>query len=203
MSQQLYGNADPAGLFAVACPGCAAEIGVRASRMGSAARCPVCRGLFLVPEPRLPPVAPTAALAVERVAGPPSVEPRSLEAASLEAPSVEPSAVAGPLPALAPPPPPPGAAVVAAVSAPVASAVSAPMATAFDDLELPPATVSSELALEEPVRTVEAGGRVIALRRISEDERRRRKTRRTIVILVVGSAILAGLAWVLGGLDQR
>jgi len=177
MSHQRYGNADPAGLFAVACPGCAAEIGVRASRMGSAARCPACRGLFLVPEPRLPPVAPATT---------PAIAPA---AAVSDAPTAS-----EPLPALAPPPPPPGAAV--------ATPVATSMATPFDDLQLPAATGSSELALAEPVRTVEADGRVIELRRISDDERRRRKARRTIVTLVVGSALLAGLAWALGGLAK-
>jgi hypothetical protein len=170
MSGQRYGNADPTGVFAVACPGCAAEIAVRASRMGSAARCPVCRGLFLVPEPRLPPAAPATTSAV------------ALAAAGPDSP-----AAGEPLPALAPPPPPPGV------------AAGMPAATAFDDLELPAATGSSKLALEEPVRMVEADGRVIELRRVSDDVRRRRKARRSLVILLLGSAVLVWLVRMLGG----
>jgi len=162
---------EPARLFAVACPGCEAEVAVKASRAGSAARCPACRGLFLVPEPRLE-APPT------RVN--PAVEPAAARPAPLPAEE--------PLPALAPPPPPPGAAATAA----------AEVSTPFDEIELPAAAGSPELALQEPVRTVESEGRVIELRRISDDERRRRKTRRTIVTLLVGSAILATLVWVLG-----
>jgi hypothetical protein len=72
------------------------------------------------------------------------------------------------------------------------------MTTPFDDIELPAGGTTPELEMQEPVRTIEADGRTIELRRISDDERRRRKARRTMITLLVGSAILAGLAWFLG-----
>lgn len=53
----------PAGLFAVACPKCAAALGVERLSVGNAAECPVCQSRFLVPEPRMPATPPTADLA--------------------------------------------------------------------------------------------------------------------------------------------
>jgi hypothetical protein len=46
---------------------------------------------------------------------------------------------------------------------------------------------------------VEADGRVIELRRVSDDVRRRRKARRSLVILLLGSAVLVWLVRMLGG----
>ena len=58
-------------LFAVECPNCRAALAVKRSRVGAAARCPLCEGDFLVPEPKLPEGSPAAPI----MAGPPPALP--------------------------------------------------------------------------------------------------------------------------------
>lgn len=201
---------DAAGrLFAVACPGCRAELAVTTDMAGGEARCPTCAAPFTVPEPRMaeplvPRAVPPAQTPAQTPAAPPPAEPAT---ASTAEPA--PGPLAGEPPATIAPAaessaaPPAGSALVPAAPADVGPdvvSVGDPAATA-DGGSAPAAAADAprgELEFREPVRSITVGDSTIELRRLSPEEKRVRRARRNILILIVGAAMLVALVLALG-----
>lgn len=159
----------PDALFVVACPVCQGQVAATGSLRGHDACCPLCASLFRVPFPK------AEAPAREPLPQP----PRRPEAAGTATglgedwgPVIE---------KLAPP---------RREQEPSAAADQVPVA-AFEPSR-------TEMAFREPLRTVQIGGEVIEIRRLSPEERRRRRFRRTLLTIAVGISILLAIVVLFG-----
>jgi len=109
------------------------------------------------------------------------------------------AASTGPSHILQPPPDPGGS---EPIHAPLAAPTPPPLADAgsadLDDDPPSAAVPGLELAMEEPVKTLETATGTIVLRRLTPEEKARRRARRNIIMLVAGASILLLIVLLLG-----
>ncbi|MFM7290391.1 MAG: hypothetical protein ACKOWG_00290 [Planctomycetia bacterium] len=186
-------TAHPEPLQAIACPACFGAVAVGPDLLGRAAECPLCGSGFRVPaagapvDPQPRPFPP----ADERSSPPhrrrrPKREFETLPSAPREAsePASQRSTFPYDPPRAAEPEPAPSQEPV--------------------DGE-PPAEPerSAEMQLQEPVRTIVSGDRVVTLHRLSPEERSIRRARRNVVMLLTGVSLLMAIVLLLGRKRQR
>lgn len=181
----------PDAMFVVACPVCLGQLAATVSLRGHDACCPLCASLFHVPFPD------SAAASADEPAlqPPPSPRPTSTQQSTSATRGL--GEDWGPVIAtLAPPPSEPQS------NQPldqVAAAVFEPPPTEPALAELAPTEPAlAELAFKEPVRTVQIGGEVVEIRRLSPEERRSRRFRRNLLMVVIGISILMAIAILFG-----
>jgi hypothetical protein len=208
MSQPaMTGPLGPDALFVIACPVCRGQVAATGSLCGHDACCPLCASLFHVP---VPVTVETAAAPEPRVAEPTLAEDWGGVIGQL-APPASRAASAAP-PAVAPEPSDftldqPEEAPEASIELPP---VAEPESHAAAEPEVPAgafpmhaaatvASTASELAFQDPVRTVRHGDAVIEIRRLTPEERRTRRFRRNLMMIVVGVSLLLLIVLLAGG----
>jgi hypothetical protein len=176
----------PDAMFVVACPVCMGQLAATGNLRGHDACCPLCASLFHVPFPES-----AATSAVEPTPQPPpSPRPTPKQQSTSDARGL--GEDWGPVIAtLAPPPSEPQ---------PSHPLDELPAAAFEPPLAEPPAAEPplAELAFKEPVRTVQIGGEVVEIRRLSPEERRSRRFRRNLLMIVIGISILMAIAILFG-----
>jgi len=171
----------PDAMFVVACPVCLGQLAATGSLRGHDACCPLCASLFHVPFPE----SAAASAAAPAPQPPPSPRPTPQQQSTSAAHGL--GEDWGPVIAtLAPPPSEPQ---------PSQPLDQLPAAAFEPPLAEPPL---AELAFKEPVRTVQIGGEVVEIRRLSPEERRSRRFRRNLLMIVIGISILMAIAILFG-----